>query len=270
VTTYPDTFKAIAATHMIFNIANTTLLVWFVPLFAKLMLRLVPAKNHKEKPHLTNLDVRLLDTPAIAIEQSRVELIRMGEGCQKMMGWMRELLTQPEPEKERVAKLFNREEILDAIQDEVVVFTTSLLAGNVSHDVISEARQQIRIADEYESISDYVRSILKFRLKLDTQGFGFSKTQQDELLEVHDLVSDYLDLVVTSYTSVDRDLLTKAATKSGLIKHRLKTLRDDHITSLSVETVEPFVSVAYTSTLNSYRRVRDHTENVAETIAGEK
>ena len=41
------------------------------------------------------------------------------------------------------------------MQDEIAAFVTDLLAGNVPHSVADEARRQLRIADEFESISDY-------------------------------------------------------------------------------------------------------------------
>ncbi len=69
-TTFPHTTAAIAATHSIFNVVNTLLFLPFLPFFVRLLERIVPSKPFKEKPHLTDLDIRMLDTPSMAIEQS--------------------------------------------------------------------------------------------------------------------------------------------------------------------------------------------------------
>jgi len=87
---------AIASTHTVFNVVNTLAFLPFGGRFAHLLERLVPDKAHKEKPHLTNLDVRMLETPVIGIEQSRREIIRMAEGCEEMMVWLEELMRQDE------------------------------------------------------------------------------------------------------------------------------------------------------------------------------
>ena len=73
-TTYPGTTAAIAATHSVFNVINTLIFLPFVPFFVTLLNKLVPAKDYKEKPRLTDLDIRMLETPLLAIEQSQKEI----------------------------------------------------------------------------------------------------------------------------------------------------------------------------------------------------
>ncbi len=268
--TIPNIALAIAATHTVFNIVNTMAFLPFGGVFAKIMQRIVPDKPHKEKPHLTNLDIRMLETPVIGIEQSRMEIIRMGEGCEKMMRWLKELRHQDDPDEQLVRKLFHREEVLDSIQDEIVIFMTNLLAANVPHDIIEEGRQQLRMADELESISDYIRSILKFHLKLRDQGHGFDEAHRADLDKLHDDVDAYLRLLIESFKNRNWDVISKSQARASEIKHHAKKLRKKHLEWLSHEKVEPFVNVAYTSTLNSYVRVRDHAVNLAEALAGEK
>ena len=265
-----DPTKGIAACHTGFNVVNTLIFLPFTSIMANFLLKIVPEKAVKEKPHLTSLDVRMLETPAIAVEQSHVEVLRMAKGCEKMMDWLRELSTSKEPDPKLVQKLFHREEVLDTIQDEVVVFMTNLLSANVPYAIVSEGRRQLRMADEYESISDYITSILKSHLKLRNQGHRFDEKQLKEISELHNRVEDYLKLVNEGYEFRHPEVVTKANSMGSEITHLVKSLRDQHLEDLSEKRMEPFVNVAYTSTLNSYRRVRDHAKNVAEALAGEK
>jgi len=76
VNTYPDTKVMIAATHSVFNIVNTILFLPFLPFLGRMLERLVPPKAFKEKPKLTDLDVRMLDTPALGVEQWRNEILK--------------------------------------------------------------------------------------------------------------------------------------------------------------------------------------------------
>jgi len=260
----------IATVHTLFNVVNTIIFFPFAGMLGRFLERIIPQKDHKEKPHLTSLDIRMLETPVIAIEQSRVEILRMAEGCTKMMDWLDELMSQEEPDHKQVQKLFHREEVLDTIQDEIVTFLSDMLAANLPHDVIDEGRRQLRMADELESISDYLTTILKFHLKLQNQGHAFSPGMREQLAELHKMVSNFLSLVVEGYQRRDAGVMTKANTSSSEINHCVRTLRDDHLRRLTEKKVEPHVNVAFTSTLNSYRRVSDHTLNVAESLAGVK
>ena len=230
----------------------------------------MPEKAHKETPHLTSLDIRILETPVIAIEQSRVEILRMADGCSKMMQWLKQLLQQDEPDHKLVQKLFHREEVLDTVQDEVVAFMTNLLSGNIPHTIVAEGRCQLRMTDEYESISDYIASILKFHLKLRNQGHRFDQKDLNDILKLHEMVDDYLQLVNRGVHDRHPEVITKANSMGAEVTRLAKTLRDDHLESLTEEKMPPFINLAYTSTLNSYRRVRDHAKNIAEALAGEK
>ena len=260
----------IATVHTCFNVVNAIIFFPFAGMLGKLLQRIVPQKDHKELPHLTSLDIRVLETPVIAIEQSRVEVLRMAEGCGKMMNWLAELVPQEVPDQTLVQKVFHREEVLDTVQDEVIAFLSDLLAANLPHDVIDEARCQLRAADEYESISDYIASILKFHLKLRDQGHSFDPEQSEQLRSLHDLVQNYLKLVTVGYAQRNPGVITKAHTVIGEIKHRVRSLRDKHLQALTDRKIEPYVNVAFTSTLNSYGRVSDHALNVAEALAGGK
>jgi phosphate:Na+ symporter len=265
-----DPTRGIAATHTGFNVLNTLLFVGFIPWIARALERALPDKSRKETPHLTSLDIRLVETPVMAIEQSRGEILRMGDGCEKMMVWLKELTPQDPMDKKLAETLFHREEVLDSVQDEVVLFMTNLLAGHAPHKIIEEGRCQLRMADEYESISDYVASILRFHVRLNEQGHQIDERHRKELLELHDEVDAFLQFVTRGYRVRQPEPTTKVHTKADEIKYRIRRLRQEHIEFLSEEKSDPFKSVAYTAMLNSYQRVRDHALNIGEAVAGEK
>ncbi len=268
--TYPNTTAAIALTHSIFNIVNTLLFLPFLPLFVRLLERLVPAKDFKEKPSLTNLDMRLLETPLLAIEQSRKEIEKMSTGCEKMLLWIDELYDQDEIDKKLADKLMHREQVLDSVQDEIAQHVTSLLSNDIPHSVAVEARQQFRMADEYESISDYIVNIYKFDARLRRDGNRFTQTQRAGIKTLNKISSEYLDEVNQALTANDPGVVIKTESVSKRLRKQIKQLRREHLSDLSEGTISPQVSVAYLAVLNAFGRVRDHIENVAGAVSGEK
>ncbi|QDS94395.1 Na+/Pi-cotransporter [Roseimaritima multifibrata] len=270
VATYPHTVAAIAATHTVFNVANTLLFMPFLNPIVRLLERVVPSRGFKEKPRLTDLDIRILETPLLAIEQSRKEILKMGDGCQKMLVWLLELMHADEPDKKLGDRLKQRERVLDSVQDEVTEFVTGLLAGNVSHAVAEECRLQLRVADEYESISDYVVDLDKFDRKLRRDGFRFTESQRVDLGHLNQSVRDYVEAVHDALRSENHNVLNSTEASSKRIRDEVKSLRRKHLEELSAGTIPPVVSVAFMASLNAYIRVRDHARNVAETLVTEK
>ena len=268
--TFPGITAAIAATHSIFNITNTLIFLPFLPLYVKFLNWIVPSKEFKEKPQLTDLDIRMLETPLLAIEQSQKEIERMSDGCSKMLVWLGELREQDEPDKLLADRLKKREQVLDSIQDEVSEFVTKLLSGSVPHSVALEARRQIRIADEYESISDYIVNLDRFDRKLRRDGHRFTPEQRASLRDLNEHVGEYLSAVNEALTQDNANVLTKTDGMSKRIRKEIKMLRRKLLDDLSTGEIPPLVSVAYLATLNAYARVRDHSHNIAEVISGEK
>jgi phosphate:Na+ symporter len=267
---FPNTTAAIAATHSVFNIANTLLFLPFGPMLVRLLNRIVPSKSFKEKPHLTDLDIRMVETPSLAIEQSRKEIVKMGDGCAKMLSWLGELCQQDDPDKKLADRLKQREQILDSMQDEIAHFVTNLLSGNVPHSVAEEAREQLRIADEYESASDYLANLDRFDRKLRRDGHRFTPQQLESLAELNQHVAEYVSAVNEAFIHNNANVLTKTSPLSKRLRSEIKMLRQRHLEELSDGVMAPAVSIAWLATLNAYARVRDHIRNIAETISGEK
>lgn len=268
--TYPITTPAIAATHTVFNVANTLLFIPIVPLLVRMLEKLVPAKGFKEKPKLTDLDVRMLETPLMAIEQSRNELEKMGDGCEKMLDWLLTLREQDDPDKELANRLQRREQVLDSIQDELSEYITNLLSGNVPHAVADEARRQLRMADEYESVSDYAADLDQFDRKLRRGEHRFTAGQREALGSLNGHVSEYIASINKALADDNRNVLVETAPAAKRIKSQVKQLRRDHLDELSGGALPPQVSVAYMASLNAYSRMVDHSQNIAEAISGEK
>lgn len=206
---------AIAAVHTGFNTVNTLLFLPFVKPLALLVSWMVPEKQEAVKiPHLTHLDIRFLDTPAISIVQSHKQILFMAECNETMIEKLAVILESGRPEGELEKSIFGAEETLDVVQKEVVLFLGELLSGQVPHDITEKVRGQMRMADEYESVSDYAASVLK-----------------------------------------------------GLRKPRTNNLQ---LTPDGLDEIKKLNSLIYSDRINYYRRINDHTLNIAEVAAGEK
>ncbi len=124
----------------------------------------------------------------------------------------------------------------------------------------------MRMADEYESISDCLASIQKFQLRLAKQGHSFDEEQRLELDSLHVSVAEHLDLIFKAYEERQKDVLPAAESLASEITIRVKKLRKKHISGLSQNRMEPFVNLAFTSSLAAYRAVRDHGVNIMEAM----
>jgi phosphate:Na+ symporter len=260
----------IALTHTTFNVANVLLFIPFVGLLAKFVTWLAPDKETKEAAHLTYLDVRMLDTPSLGIVQSQGQIDFMATSVDKMMDKLRICIEKDPVDPEMADKLFKREEILDNVQKEIFLYLSTMVTGQVPLDVSEKAHTQMRMADEYESLSDYIVNVLKGVKKMEKNKLGFDEANRRSILELHDRVAAYIARTAEYMKADGADVLTWANTEGVAILRLMKKIRREHLDRLQKEEVSPYFSLAYTDILNFYRRMKDHALNIAEAFAGEK
>ena len=270
IETFPYAAKAIAWSHTCFNVLNVIFMISFTKVLARVLTRIYPEKAEREIPHLKFIDVRMLDTPAIGIQQSQSEILRMSELTRKMLNRLGFVIASDKRDETSEAKIFRREEILDIIQKEIVEFLSNLLSGNVPHTVMDAGRKQLRMADEYESISDYIANILKLNLKMRKGDLRMPPEAGKEILDLHAKVSDYVTLVNKAVKEDSPTVILEARTDGEAITHLIREYRSNHLERVEKGHTSPLKSLIITDILTAYRRVKDHALNIAEVLAGEK
>ena len=111
--------RQIANAHTVFNVANTLLFIGFTTFFARLAEKLVPARPVKEtiiiEPRY--LEEEVLEVPAMALEQVRLELGHMGKIINGMFSTLRAAVREGDKQKcDSVLKLDDKVDILhDAV-----------------------------------------------------------------------------------------------------------------------------------------------------------
>jgi len=270
VETFPYITAGIALTHSIFNVVNVLIFLPLMSPIAAALEKVVPDTATKTPAHLSYFDIGLVSTPALAIQQSRKEILSMGVGVRKMLDEARPLLENPDPNVDAEKRIFHREEVLDIVQKEISEFLSEILHDNVSHDVIDESTSQMRIADEYESISDYIVTVLKLSIRLRKEDMGLSKMEIEEILKLHDQVSEYVNMINDAVIEDRGSVLSKARTQGDNVTHLVREYRSNHLERLGRGECKPLESIAYTDMLNAYRRIKDHALNIAEVLGGDK
>ncbi|MEX0745089.1 MAG: Na/Pi cotransporter family protein [Phycisphaeraceae bacterium] len=261
---------AIALVHTGFNVTNTLLFLPFLGPFTRLLERLVPEPGRKETAHLRHLDTATVDAPVMGVEQSRGEVVQMGRGCVKMMDWIRQLGFNGPVDERLIQKAFHREEVLDNIEQEIVTFLTDLMDANLPHAVAEEGREQLRMAHEYESISDALASVLKSYLKLRDLNLELDSTQQKDLLALHDEVAGFVKRIADAYEHRQTVGNAEAEQASAAITRQVKQLRDEHLQRMTESQINANLSLIYTTLLTNYRRIKEHALNAHEAAVGGK
>jgi len=272
-TVYPYITAPIAIVHTGFNIINTCIFIPFLGLFTALVRRLVPGSPVTEQPRLTRIDP-LKMSPVIAVEQARQEVDRMASSALKMLTDFRVILANAKNEDiER--SIFEAEDYLDTVQHEVSDFLGKVMSAHLPLDVAYRARMLLRVADEYESVSDEVRSLLKMIQKMRNNDMALSHEGQTEMLSLHDLCTKFADKVTDAFRkgkTFAPNVLMNMHAESSEISQRIKDIRAAQLQRLTDHHphAAPLKIVALMDLLNVYRRLKEDCLNIGEAMIDER
>ncbi|PKL18660.1 MAG: sodium:phosphate symporter [Spirochaetae bacterium HGW-Spirochaetae-5] len=270
VESFPFIIQGIAIAHTMFNVINVILHFPFVNHLARFLEKIAPDSPAEGHIKFTKLDIRMLSTPVIVIEQARREIINMGNIVIEMMEDLKCVIIEGFDNEKSIKSVFKKEEDLDIMQKEISTFLVDIISMDLPHNQIIEAQGQLRIADEYESMSDYIANIMKLLLKLRDNSLKLNEEKKKEITELHDHITEYFKLINNSIKYNTKPDISYVYSEGKSITHHFRELRTKHLQRLSAKKVDPLMSVSYMNMLNGYRRIRDHILNVAEAVIGDK
>lgn len=262
--------KYLAVAHTGFNLLNGIIFIPFVGIMAKALVKLIP-ETEEVTPRFTQLDFRMVETPTVALEQSRVEILKMGDQIKKMINNVRNVLNNDlDKNAVEVTEMFELEDNLDLVQKEISDLVTEVLTQDLSHELTLRAKNQLAYADEFESISDYFTVVTKLYLKLKNNEMTLDKAEREDLLKLHKQVEEYFEFVTTAIATGNEDIVIEAVKRRGDVTFAFKTIREDHLNRLKEKKKDVFYSTTYIDMLTTYRRIKTHIYHVCEVMVGEK
>jgi len=186
----------LSAFHTLFNLMNTVLLVWFIPIIEKLVVRLVPepVEPGEAGPYrIPQVNLVVVDQAEINLINGRAEVGRMSR---VVNGMMLDLLNGIGADAKELVpieeNLRKDEELVDVMQVELSSFLAECSMKSLSESQAYEVRRLLRIVNELESISDACHKIVVLYLRKRTKGLSFHKNASAEISDYAMKVADFL------------------------------------------------------------------------------
>ena len=251
----------IAVAHSVFNLLCTVLMLPLGNLLEKFVKIIVPDSKQKEKK--SELDERLLLTPALAIAQSRSVAIKMAEcATEQLENSLKSILSySPKIAKEIRAG----EEKCDYYEDIIGTYLIKVSAKKLGRDESEEVTALLKIIGDYERISDHAVNILESAEEL-RNNFTLSEDSLKEYEILMGAVSEVLNLSKNAFKEKSTDLAYKVEPLEQVIDELKEQLRTSQI--LRMKTLESSTEIGFiwSDLLTNLERVSDHCSNIAGCI----
>lgn len=270
----PSSIKwALTALHIGFNVANTLLLVSFVPMLERIVTWMVPARTQlDEEFRLEYLDADIPLSPEVSLIEARREIARFGKLTHEMLGMTRQLLTARDPiARDRLMQRLERyEQITDRIEVEVGKYLTKTSTEARNEELSGRIRGMLSIVGDLERVGDIFFQMSKsMERKLDDK-LWFSPDQRQDLLSMFELLDQAFEVMIANLDAEQEAVRLDAAVEA---EQRINAMRDQlrlkHWRSIEGGDYNVRSGLVYHDLFSSCEKVGDHLINVSEALAGE-
>ena len=253
------TAYGIAVVHSIFNILCTAILLPMGGWLEKLAVRLVPDSRRKET--VTELDERLLATPAIALERSRAVAGEMARCAVQAL--KNALLCATDSRMELAQSIRKDEEKCDHFEDLLGTYLVRVSAQKLSEAESSEATELLKVIGDFERISDHAVNILEAAEELVAKKLTFSDAAQHELRTLAAAVDEILTLTLRAFASGDEAVAAQVEPLEQVIDTLKEQLRTSHILRMQQGSCSIEAGFVWADLLTDLERTSDHCSNIA-------
>ncbi|RUL59441.1 Na/Pi cotransporter family protein [Prevotella koreensis] len=266
----------LAAFHTCFNIANTSILIWFIPQIEKIVCRIIKPKklDEEEDFRLRFIPAGLMETPELSVLQAQKEIQSFAERMQRMFGMVRELLV--EKDEAKFAKLYARiekyENISDNMEIEIATYLDQVSDNHLSDETKAKIRAMLREITEIESIGDSCYNVARtISRKIQAKQDHFTEKQYEHIHQMMELTDQALThmntLMAGRKESFDVNLTFNIENEINNFRDQLRSLNikdvNNHVYSYGTGTI-------YMDIVNECEKLGDYVVNVVEARTGIK
>ena len=263
----------LAAFHTCFNLANTGILIWFIPQIEKIVCKVIKPrkKDEEDEFRLHFISGGILETPELSVLEAKKEIFYFAKRMQRMFGFVRELLTLKDEAEftklyERIAKYEN---ISDNMEIEIAKYLDSISESHLSPDTKASIRAMLREISELESIGDSCYNLARTINRKYKSKEHFTEKQYKYMHKMFEYVDSSLTqmniLLKGSKEAFDTSTSFNIENDINSLRNQLKT---DNITDVNNHEYTYAIGTMYMDIICECEKLGDYIINVVEARMG--
>ena len=273
----------LAAFHTCFNVANTLILIWFIPQIEKFVCWVIKPKkiDEEEDFRLHFITTGIMKTPELSVLEAQKEIQAFSERMQRMFGMVRELLTLSSSTSAKnknndteFNKLFTSiekyESISDSMELEIANYLDQVSDAHLSDETKAKIRAMLREISELESIGDACFNMARtISRKYQGKEDHFNEKQYEHIYQMMELTNDSLTLMNRLMTGrKDTYDVNRTFNIENEINNYRSQLKQQNIIDVNNHEYTYAVGTIYMDLVNECEKLGDYVVNVVEARMG--
>ncbi|MBQ8587100.1 MAG: Na/Pi cotransporter family protein [Oscillospiraceae bacterium] len=262
----PASFAGIATAHSIFNVVCTFLLLPMSGLLERLAYKLIPDAKQPEKA--SELDERLLSTPAIALECAHNLTCHMAELATGALKNSMDCLSVYDKAKAKAIR--DVEDKTDHLEDVIGSYLVKLSMKQLNEAEGAMASMLLKAIGDFERISDHAVNILESAEEMREKGIVFSAGAKAELQSLCDATAEIVGLSYHAFVDNNAEQAQLVEPLEQVIDRMKELLRTRHIDRLRAGECGIEAGFVWSDLITNMERVSDHCSNISGCVMDTK
>ncbi|NPA36512.1 MAG: Na/Pi cotransporter family protein [Chlorobi bacterium] len=261
---------ALSVFHTSFNVINTLIFIWFIPVFKILVEKIIPAKDDDEEEfRLEYITTGLLSTPELSLFQAKKEVQFYAKHTKKMFGFIRKLIHTHDDAK--FTKLFAKIEKYERISDEVEVEIANYLSLVNQSKLSDTGRRQVRaimkLVSDLESIGDSNYNLARTINRMRERKVKFTPEVMKKLELMFDLVEESLSVMCDNLNEESYNInFRKAQEIEAEINAYRNQLKSEHLDNIRNNVYTYDTGIIFNDLFSECEKLADYVINVSEAL----
>ncbi len=264
----------LAAFHTCFNVANTAILIWFIPQIERFVCWVIKPKkvDEEEDFRLHFITAGFMKTPELSVLEAQKEIQQFAIRIQRMFGMVKELLV--EKDEKIFNKMYSRIEKYEGISDnmelEIAQYLDEVSDAHLSDDTKAKIRAMLREISEIESIGDACYNIARtISRKYQGKQDHFNQKQYEHIFQMMELTDQALTQMnaLMAGRKVSYDVNRSFNIENEINNYR-NQLKSQNINDVNNHAYTYAVGTIYMDIINECEKLGDYVVNVVEARMG--
>lgn len=261
-----DVQSQVAATHVIFNILTTAILIWFAPIlvwFSRFVIK-ESEDERIEDQGVKYLDDRILETPSIAMAQVAREVLHMGQITLNEFTTAVESFVEGDINKAK--KVFKMEKVVNELEHEIANYLIKLTNSSITTEERTMIDGLFSTISDIERVGDHSDNLAEMTIYKVENKLVYSENALSELEHMAERVLKSYKQSLTAIKEGDHTIARAVIEREGEIDMLEKNLRKKHIARLNDGKCSPAAGVLFLDIINNLERIGDHASNIADAV----
>ncbi len=256
----------IAVAHSAFNVFNTIVFLPLIGWLEAIVVKLVPAEPQDVIAKPIVLEEHLLNTPEIAIDQARHEIVRMAKVAKEAVNYAIEGLEESDGKKLELAR--KTEDVTDTFQYEITSYLAELSTKGLSEELSIELPVLLHTINDLERIGDHAVNITEIAERKINQKQSFSDAAQMEGSKLKSEINQMFDYISTALENTDIQAANAALVNEKNLNKMQVDFRRSHVKRMTDGFCTPETGLIFIDFVDNIEKIGDHLTNIAQAVIG--